>query len=148
MLHNAALPSLSLQSQLARRSQGALKDALAQRKLIRFIKKQAKKRSNSKAISVDFVLVVMEKGGLTRQESIALINHIVGHTSKKSRWGLKTPSEDAVQFILFMNMSTLLFIALATPYPYGLLLLAIWFLIFVCIQALRHCQTHQTEGEF
>lgn len=87
MLHNAALPSLSLQSQLARRSQGALKDALAQRKLIRFIKKQAKKRSNSKAISVDFVLVVMEKGGLTRQESIALINHIVGHTSKKKQMG-------------------------------------------------------------
>jgi len=64
-----------------------LKDALAQRKLIRFIKKQAKKRSNSKAISVDFVLVVMEKGGLTRQESIALINHIVGHTSKKKQMG-------------------------------------------------------------
>jgi tetratricopeptide (TPR) repeat protein len=141
------LPSSSY-LQAPKRSQGSIKDALAQRKLVRFIESEVKKRSNSKTMSVDFILAVMERGDLTWHESVALINHTVGHTYKKGGSTLNASIEEVMSFMFFLFLLVSLPVLFAIPHLYGLLLVVIWITILVCIRAIWHYQNDQTEDEF
>lgn len=127
------LPSPSY-LQAPKRSQGALKDALAQRKLIRFIKKEIRKRSTSKAISkvmsVDFVLEVMKKGGVTWQESVALIEYVEDPANKKALFGPLFDHEPIIVFCFVFLLFISLIVVISTPYPYSLVLFLVWLFIF------------------
>lgn len=127
MLQSASPLPASSQPQVTRRSQGALKDALAQRKLVRFVKKNIKRRNAYKTMKVDFILEVMQRGSLTWQESVALINHIDDRLKKREHVEELSVVEItvfALGFVLSLVFSFL------TGTIYGVIFMCFWPWIF------------------
>lgn len=145
---NTSYLPLANNFQFASRSQGPIKDALAQPDLVLLIQKKVKRLFRPPVISVDLVLEVMQRANLTWPESVAIINHIVGQTYKKGRKMVKDPIEEAVQFTLFLFMPMSLSLVVAAPYPYRVVLFLIWFTIFVSILAIWHYQNDQSKDNF
>lgn len=114
--------------QFAKRSHGPIKDALAQRRLIRFIKRELRKRTNLKAMSVDFVLEVMKRGDLTWQESIALIEYVADRVKQQADMNDMSVGE-VVVFALGFALS--LAFSFITGSGYGLFFMIIWPWIFL-----------------